>query len=152
MARFDSGWKPTHKAAVPVVSIGNLTVGGTGKTPAVEYVARYYRERGARPTILSRGYGANGGLNDEALVLAENLPDVPHLQGADRVALALCAAASEGKQQDLLVSKAVAVLDRLRVAGYFAKPDRRLHLIQDPSFAGVRGHAALLGFVESLGK
>jgi tetraacyldisaccharide 4'-kinase len=41
-----------------------------------------------RVAILSRGYGAPGGRNDEALVLEENLPDVPHLQGADRVALA----------------------------------------------------------------
>jgi tetraacyldisaccharide 4'-kinase len=39
-------------------------------------------------TILSRGYGGSGGANDEALVLEDNLPDVPHLQGADRVALA----------------------------------------------------------------
>src|SRR5437764_3037426 len=38
--------------------------------------------------ILSRGYGAEHGPNDEALVLEENLPDVPHLQGADRAALA----------------------------------------------------------------
>jgi tetraacyldisaccharide 4'-kinase len=38
--------------------------------------------------ILSRGYGSDAGRNDEAMVLEENLPDVPHLQGADRVALA----------------------------------------------------------------
>jgi tetraacyldisaccharide 4'-kinase len=73
---------------VPVVSVGNLTLGGTGKTPCVEYVARFYRECGLRVTILSRGYGGNGGRNDEALVLEENLPDVPHLQGKDRVSLA----------------------------------------------------------------
>jgi tetraacyldisaccharide 4'-kinase len=42
----------------------------------------------ARNTLLSRGYGARDGRNDEALVLEENLPDVPHLQGVDRVALA----------------------------------------------------------------
>jgi tetraacyldisaccharide 4'-kinase len=50
----------------------------------VEYVARYYRDLGRRPAILSRGYGSH----DEAPALAENLPDVPHLQGADRVCLA----------------------------------------------------------------
>ena len=48
-------------AAVPVVSVGNLTVGGTGKTPCVEYVARFYRGRDLRVAILSRGYGADGG-------------------------------------------------------------------------------------------
>src|SRR5258708_7234307 len=85
---FDQGWSRTVRASVPVVSVGNLTVGGTGKTPCVEYVARFYRERGVRVAILSRGYGNEGGPNDEALVLEKNLPDVPHLQGADRVELA----------------------------------------------------------------
>ena len=70
---------------MPVVSVGNLTLGGTGKTPCVEYVARFYRDLGVQVAILSRGYGAEGGRNDEAMVLEENLPDVPHLQGADRV-------------------------------------------------------------------
>jgi tetraacyldisaccharide 4'-kinase len=73
---------------VPVVSIGNLTLGGTGKTPCVEYVGRFYSDRDVRATILSRGYGSETGRNDEAMVLEENLPDVPHLQGADRVATA----------------------------------------------------------------
>jgi tetraacyldisaccharide 4'-kinase len=70
------------------VSVGNLTLGGTGKTPCVEYVAAFYRRRDLRVAILSRGYGGDGGPNDEALLLEDNLPDVPHLQGADRVALA----------------------------------------------------------------
>jgi tetraacyldisaccharide 4'-kinase len=65
-----------------------LTVGGTGKTPCVEFVARFYRELGLRVALLSRGYGAKEGPNDEELVLEENLPDVPHLQGVDRAALA----------------------------------------------------------------
>jgi tetraacyldisaccharide 4'-kinase len=85
---YDRGWKRQYRAAVPVVSVGNLTLGGTGKTPCAEYLARFYRERDVRVVILSRGYGAPTGPNDEALVLEENLSDVPHLQGADRVALA----------------------------------------------------------------
>lgn len=85
---FERGWKRSFQAAVPVVSVGNLTLGGTGKTPCVEYVARFFREQERRVAILSRGYGAGQGANDEALVLEENLPDVPHLQGADRSALA----------------------------------------------------------------
>jgi tetraacyldisaccharide 4'-kinase len=88
---YDRGWKQTTRAAVPVVSVGNLTLGGTGKTPCVEYVARFYRQRDWRVAILSRGYGNERGRNDEAMVLEENLPDVPHLQGADRAALAATA-------------------------------------------------------------
>jgi tetraacyldisaccharide 4'-kinase len=85
---YGIGWTRTFRAAVPVVSVGNLTLGGTGKTPCVEWVAGWLRDRGFRPVILSRGYGAEHHRNDEAMVLEENLPDVPHLQGADRAALA----------------------------------------------------------------
>jgi tetraacyldisaccharide 4'-kinase len=88
---YQSGWKKSFRAPVPVVSVGNLTLGGTGKTPCVEYVARLYRQHELRVAILSRGYGSSGGRNDEALVLEDNLPDVPHLQGADRVGLAMTA-------------------------------------------------------------
>jgi tetraacyldisaccharide 4'-kinase len=88
---FDIGWKKVHRAAVPVVSVGNLTLGGTGKTPCVEYVAGFYSKHGFRVAILSRGYGAEGGRNDEAMLLEENLPDVPHLQDRDRVAIAATA-------------------------------------------------------------
>jgi tetraacyldisaccharide 4'-kinase len=98
---FDRDWKTIHKAAVPVVSVGNLTVGGTGKTPCVEFVARFYRQLGLQVTLLSRGYGSEVGRNDEALVLEENLPDVPHLQGADRASLA--ATAVEELESEMLV-------------------------------------------------
>lgn len=98
---FDRGSRAIHRASAPVVSVGNLSLGGTGKTPAVEYVARFYRELGVQVAILSRGYGAEAGPNDEAMVLEENLPDVPHLQGADRSALA--DAAVEELEAELLV-------------------------------------------------
>ena len=84
---YDLG-RGVHRAEVPVVSIGNLTVGGTGKTPMVEHVCRWLRCRGLRVAILSRGYGAESGFNDEGRLLDENLPDVPHLQAPDRVDLA----------------------------------------------------------------
>ncbi|WP_435005422.1 tetraacyldisaccharide 4'-kinase [Tundrisphaera lichenicola] len=85
---FDRGWKAGHRAEVPVISVGNLTLGGTGKTPMVEWVSRWFRSRGVRVAILSRGYGDSSGMNDEGRVLEENLPDVPHLQAPDRVDLA----------------------------------------------------------------
>jgi len=98
---YDLGWKTTHRAAVPVVSVGNLTLGGTGKTPCVEYVADFFRQLDLRVALLSRGYGSAAGRNDEALVLEENLPDVPHLQGPDRVALA--SVAVEELESEVLV-------------------------------------------------
>jgi tetraacyldisaccharide 4'-kinase len=52
---FDSGLKRTVRAGCPVVSVGNITVGGTGKTPMVESVARRLRESGLRVVIASRG-------------------------------------------------------------------------------------------------
>lgn len=85
---FDRGRRAVHRTAVPVVSVGNLTLGGTGKTPCVEWVARFFRDRDVQVAIVSRGYGAEHGRNDEAMVLEENLPDVPHLQDPDRVAAA----------------------------------------------------------------
>lgn len=85
---YDLGWLHSEAVSIPVIVVGNLTVGGTGKTPAVEYIARFIRERDQRVTILSRGYGTGQGRNDEAMVLEDNLDDVPHLQGTDRVELA----------------------------------------------------------------
>jgi len=83
--RFDIG-KSVTRVDVPVISIGNLTTGGTGKTPMVGYVARWLRDCGIRVTLLSRGYKAEqGGQNDEALELERRLPDVPHLQNPSRI-------------------------------------------------------------------
>ncbi len=89
----------------PVVSVGNLTVGGSGKTPAVAALARLLLARGERPAILSRGYGRRqqtGGVvvvsdgtgalvpveasGDEPQLLARTLPGVPVLVAASRYA------------------------------------------------------------------
>ncbi len=87
--QFDSGRRAIERVSVPVVSIGNLTLGGTGKTPMVEWLAHWFRRNQARVTIISRGYGAEAGAsNDEALELEQKLPDVPHVQNPDRVAAA----------------------------------------------------------------
>ena len=86
-AAYDNGWKRITKATVPVVSLGNLTAGGTGKTPLAAFVARWFRDRGVRVCFISRGYRAGAdGTNDEALVLKSLCPDVPHLQDPDRIA------------------------------------------------------------------
>jgi tetraacyldisaccharide 4'-kinase len=90
--RYDLGRANVERVSVPVLSVGNLTLGGTGKTPLVKWLARRMTARGAQPAIVSRGYrSVNGKPNDEALELRQALPDVPHVQNADRVAAARAA-------------------------------------------------------------
>jgi tetraacyldisaccharide 4'-kinase len=73
--------------SVPVVSVGNLTVGGSGKTPLVILLAKTFPTR--RVAILSRGYAAEkGSLNDEMQLIARRVPAAMLYQGADRVELA----------------------------------------------------------------
>lgn len=89
---YDRGWKNSWKAPCPVISVGNLTAGGTGKTPTVAMLAHWFRARGVRVAIVSRGYRAGeDGRNDEAREWESRLPDVPHVQHADRrVGIRIC--------------------------------------------------------------
>jgi tetraacyldisaccharide 4'-kinase len=85
--RYDTGRAKIEHVDAPVICVGNMTLGGTGKTPMVEWLARWLRARELRVALVSRGYGAEqGARNDEALELEQRLPDVPHVQNADRVA------------------------------------------------------------------
>lgn len=54
---YDRGWRRVARVAVPVLSVGNLTVGGTGKTPVVVWLAEELERRGYSVGVLSRGYG-----------------------------------------------------------------------------------------------
>ena len=86
-AAYDRGLLRSHCADVPVISVGNLSVGGTGKTPLVEWIARWFRHRDVPVGVVSRGYRAPAGApNDEALELAQKLPGLPHVQNPDRLA------------------------------------------------------------------
>jgi tetraacyldisaccharide 4'-kinase len=79
----------------PVVSVGNLSTGGTGKTPLVKWICRFYRGRGVVPVILSRGYGRGPGAKaDEVLLYEQALPEVRHCESKDRVAAARSAMAA----------------------------------------------------------
>lgn len=82
------GLLPRARLSASVVSVGNLTVGGTGKTPCVAFLARALERRGRRVGLLSRGYGRARGaeVNDEGELLSRLLPGVPHVQDRDRVA------------------------------------------------------------------
>lgn len=77
----------SYRAPKPVVSVGNITVGGVGKTPLVISLAKILIARGLKPVVLSRGYGADGfpgSLNDEAKMFKELLPQVLIMIGANR--------------------------------------------------------------------
>jgi tetraacyldisaccharide 4'-kinase len=101
-AAYQRGWFPTRRLNRPVLSVGNLTVGGTGKTPLVVFVAERLLNCGWNPGILTRGYGRRRGadliaiepgaerrveareVGDEPVLLARALRRVPIVVGADR--------------------------------------------------------------------
>ena len=76
---YDSGLFPTEDFSVAVVSVGNLSVGGTGKTPVAAWIARTLTERGIKPGIVLRGYGG-----DETIVHQRLNAGVPVIVAADR--------------------------------------------------------------------
>lgn len=106
---FDTGVLPQHRLPVPVISVGGLTVGGSGKTPVVRFLAERLVDLGYKPAILSRGYGRKERqplvvtpnqtwreVGDEPLSQATALPGVPVLVGPDRVLTGLIATQNLG--------------------------------------------------------
>ena len=89
---YHRGLLNCRRADVPVISIGNITTGGTGKTPMVAWVVERLKEAGGKPAILIRGYKAVAGKGDEAELLRQ-LTDVPVIMNPDRVAGAAAAVA-----------------------------------------------------------
>lgn len=100
---FDIGLRKKRRLSRPVISVGNITVGGTGKTPMVRHICQMLLSAGLRPAVLSYGYGgslrgrfgivSDGSdvllshleCGDEPAMLAKSLPGVPVLVGKDRV-------------------------------------------------------------------
>jgi tetraacyldisaccharide 4'-kinase len=114
---YRSGAFAAERAACPVISVGNLTFGGTGKTPFVEFLARRLRFEGRTPAIVSRGYGrrskgvvvvsdGSGPLvgpdegGDEPVAIARRVPGVPVIVGEHR---AEAARAAQGHGADLII-------------------------------------------------
>lgn len=112
---YRKGWLASRRLPVPVVVVGNLTVGGTGKTPAVLKLAELLRARGWRPGIITRGYGGRGAaaprrvppdgepaeFGDEPVLLARR-SCCPVVAGPDRVAAG--ALALSGGDVDILLA------------------------------------------------
>ncbi len=99
---YRSGFFKTRRLDRRVISVGNLTLGGTGKTPVVMMIAEALRDNGCKPVILSRGYGGKLGkgvyvvsdgrevllspesAGDEPVMMARRLKNIPVLIGPDR--------------------------------------------------------------------
>jgi tetraacyldisaccharide 4'-kinase len=86
-AMYDGGVLKSHSLGKPTISVGNITSGGTGKTPVVRWLAERLLSDGYRPAILMRGYRSDvTGFSDERELLAGYLPDVPVIANPDRIA------------------------------------------------------------------
>ena len=84
---YRRGVLASHAAGVPVICVGNVTTGGTGKTPMVAWVVRRLLENGFAPAILTRGYKSSAGQSDEAELLRRSLPaSVPIVVNGNRLA------------------------------------------------------------------
>lgn len=95
---YDRGWFASVRPNTPVLCVGNLSVGGSGKTPMVEWILRYYDQRNRRVSVLSRGYGRTSrGLlevqpnskisevGDEPLQIKCKFPKTPVVVDANRI-------------------------------------------------------------------
>ena len=83
---YDQRMLSTHRFSVPIISVGNLTLGGTGKSPMVAWLCRFFLDQNLRPGLVSRGYqklSSEG--NDEFREMSHRFPTVPHLQDRNRV-------------------------------------------------------------------
>ncbi len=84
VASYSLGILKTKRLPCRVISIGNITVGGTGKTPMVITIARALRDKGKKVAVLSRGYKGEKKGADEALLMTKRLEDIPVITGRDR--------------------------------------------------------------------
>lgn len=103
---YRRGWLARRSLALPAVAVGNLSVGGSGKTPLAAWIASWFVARGRRPAVLLRGYGA-----DEPLVHARLVPEAVVVADPDRVAGAERARAAGA---DVLVLDDAYQLERVR--------------------------------------
>jgi len=176
---YRSGLAHSASAGKPVVVVGNLTVGGTGKTPLTLWLARALRERGLRVGIVARGYGSHDDhaprqvashsrwqqVGDEPLLLARR-SGCPTVVGIDRLAAARVLAAegvdvilSDDGLQHLRLARdcEIVVIDgargtgngRLLPAGPLRDPVRRLREVDAVVVNGPATHGSLAALLPS---
>ncbi len=96
---YSKGWLKAYIAGVPVISIGNITTGGTGKTPLVIWLCKFLQQKQFRCAILTRGYKTHTQIRgtsdkrratkiDEPAILAESCPQAKIIVNPDRIAAA----------------------------------------------------------------
>ncbi len=150
---YSRGWLTAHAAGVPVISVGNLTAGGTGKTPLVAWLAQFLRDRHLHPAILTRGYKTQKDTpSDEPAELAAMCPEVPVVIDPDRVAGAAEAVRNHGAQVLLLDDgfqhrRLARDLDILTIDATLPFGYGRLlpaGLLREPLAGVARAHAAVL--------
>ena len=101
---FDANLRRPKRLPRPVISIGNLTAGGTGKTPTVVMLARKLQDMHHAPAVLLRGYRSVDGVSDEASLLADELGStVPVAANPDRIAAARDVLACDSRVDVLLL-------------------------------------------------
>lgn len=83
---YSKGWLKTYHANAIVISVGNITTGGTGKTPLVIWLYKFLQQSRIRCTVLTRGYKATQDQDDEPAILAEMCPQAEVIVNPDRVA------------------------------------------------------------------
>jgi tetraacyldisaccharide 4'-kinase len=173
---FAAGVLPRRDVGAPVIVVGNINVGGTGKTPLTLWLARRLAERGRRPGIVSRGYGGDPGprplrveagsdpdrVGDEALIFARHA-GCPVYVHPDRVAAARAAVAAgadvvlsdDGLQHYRLARDVeIAVIDfdrglgnrRCLPAGPLREPPERLDTVDQVFSQGLTGIDHAIGF------
>ncbi len=86
---YKKGWFKTYRPNIPVISVGNLTVGGTGKTPVVDLLSKELQSRKIKPAILSRGYGRKDNDTQKRLRFIENKHSDPEFFGDEPYMLAV---------------------------------------------------------------
>jgi tetraacyldisaccharide 4'-kinase len=176
---YSRGWLRVESAGKPVIVVGNLTVGGTGKTPLVAWLAEHLSNAGLRVGIVSRGYGRSGAeprvvagesdwreVGDEPLLL-RRLTGCDTVVSRDRVAGARklvamgvdVVIADDGLQHLRLARECeIVVVDgargfgngRLLPAGPLREPPSRLRQSQLVVVNGAAEHASLRGLADSL--